>query len=80
MSQSASTARLKLEPGQHVHFIGIGGVSMSALALALHEKGFHITGSDMADSVTVKRLRAADIPVAREQAAARKSRKRPPLM
>ncbi len=70
MSQSASTARLKLEPGQHVHFIGIGGVSMSALALALHEKGFHITGSDKADSATVKRLRAADIPVARGQAAA----------
>ncbi|GAG23644.1 unnamed protein product, partial [marine sediment metagenome] len=55
MSQGVSTAHLKLKPGQHVHFIGIGGVSMSALALALHEKGFHITGSDNADSLTVKR-------------------------
>ncbi len=70
MSQGESPAHLKLEPGQHVHFIGIGGVSMSALALALHAKGFHITGSDKADSETIKRLNAADIPVALGQAAA----------
>lgn len=31
---------------KHVHFIGIGGISMSALALILNAKGYHITGSD----------------------------------
>lgn len=30
----------------HVHFIGICGVAMSALALAFHEKGVKVTGSD----------------------------------
>jgi UDP-N-acetylmuramate: L-alanyl-gamma-D-glutamyl-meso-diaminopimelate ligase len=31
---------------QKVHLIAIGGSAMHNLALALHEKGFHITGSD----------------------------------
>ena len=30
----------------HVHFIGIGGISMSGLAEILLEKGFTISGSD----------------------------------
>jgi UDP-N-acetylmuramate: L-alanyl-gamma-D-glutamyl-meso-diaminopimelate ligase len=29
-----------------VHFIAIGGSAMHNLALALHEKGYHVTGSD----------------------------------
>ena len=29
-----------------VHFISIGGAVMHNLALALHHKGYHITGSD----------------------------------
>lgn len=31
---------------QKVHFIAIGGSAMHNLALALHKKGYHITGSD----------------------------------
>ncbi len=30
----------------NVHFIAIGGSAMHNLALALHKKGFHVTGSD----------------------------------
>ena len=30
----------------HVHFIGIGGISMSGLARVLLSKGFQISGSD----------------------------------
>ncbi|MDY2789546.1 MAG: Mur ligase domain-containing protein, partial [Lachnospiraceae bacterium] len=30
----------------HVHFIGIGGISMSGFAELLHTAGFTITGSD----------------------------------
>lgn len=30
----------------HIHFIAIGGAAMHNLALALHQKGYHITGSD----------------------------------
>ena len=30
----------------HVHFIGIGGISMSGLAFILLQQGFQISGSD----------------------------------
>ncbi|MBT4153416.1 MAG: hypothetical protein HOE53_02090 [Candidatus Magasanikbacteria bacterium] len=30
----------------HIHFIGICGVAMSALAIAFHKKGYTVTGSD----------------------------------
>ncbi len=33
--------------GGRVHFIGIGGISMSALALVMMQKGFRVTGSDL---------------------------------
>ena len=29
-----------------LHFIAIGGAAMHNLALALHNKGYHVTGSD----------------------------------
>jgi len=64
-----STSHLELQPGQHVHFIGIGGVSMSGLALALHQEGFCVTGSDKHESQTVKRLRDNGVEVALGQAA-----------
>ncbi len=31
---------------KHIHFIGICGVAMSALAIALHKTGYTVTGSD----------------------------------
>ena len=37
---------LQLIPGQHIHFVGIGGVGLSAIARVLLEQGFHISGSD----------------------------------
>ncbi len=47
----------------HVHFIGIGGVSMSGLAEILIDRGFKVSGSDRQESPLTKRLRAlgADI-------------------
>lgn len=60
---------MHLKPPQHIHFIGIGGVSMSALAEALYAQGFVVTGSDTSDSERVQRLRAAGIPVYQGQAA-----------
>ena len=41
----------------HVHFIGIGGMSMSGLAFILREKGFHVTGSDRAESIETNYLK-----------------------
>ena len=37
-----------LAPGAHIHFIGIGGISMSGLALVMLKKGYKVTGSDRA--------------------------------
>jgi len=42
----------------HVHFIGIGGISMSGLAEVLLEKGFRISGSDTKPSELTDRLAA----------------------
>jgi len=46
------------------HFIGIGGSGMSGIAATLAAQGHRITGSDMADSETVRALRAAGVVVA----------------
>ena len=46
-----------------VHFVGIGGISMSGLAKILLKKGYKVTGSDMAESETVKMLKNAGIDV-----------------
>lgn len=41
----------------HVHFIGIGGISMSGLAEILLNEGYKVTGSDMKDSPIIGKLR-----------------------
>ncbi len=44
---------------KHVHFIGIGGISMSGLAEILLGKGFRISGSDNNASALTERLEKA---------------------
>ncbi len=41
---------------KHIHFVGIGGSGMSAIAEVLHTLGYVVTGSDQFDSPVVKRL------------------------
>ncbi len=43
----------------HIHFIGIGGISMSGLAEILLEEGFTVSGSDMKESLLTQQLSAA---------------------
>jgi UDP-N-acetylmuramate--alanine ligase len=40
-----------------VHFVGIGGVGMSGIAEVLHNLGYEVTGSDVKESDTTRRLR-----------------------
>jgi UDP-N-acetylmuramate--alanine ligase len=40
-----------------VHFVGIGGIGMSGIAEVLANLGYSVTGSDVAESANVKRLR-----------------------
>src|SRR6185437_8085778 len=47
-----------------LHFVGIGGIGMSGIAEVLHNLGYSVQGSDIAESGNVQRLRAAGIPVA----------------
>ena len=42
----------------HVHFIGIGGISMSGLAEILLKEGFTISGSDAKESSLTDHLTA----------------------
>ncbi len=42
---------------QTVHFVGIGGVSMSGLAEVLLSRGFSVSGSDMKESDALARLK-----------------------
>ncbi len=52
-----------LEHVKRVHFIGIGGSGMSALAGILHREGFSLTGSDNNESDTLAQIRKLGIPV-----------------
>lgn len=45
-----------LHPGSHIHFIGIGGISMSGLAQIALKNGFKVTGSDRNKSVITQKL------------------------
>jgi len=47
-----------------VHFVGIGGIGMSGIAEVLANLGYSVTGSDVADSANVKRLRDKGIKIA----------------
>lgn len=46
-----------------IHFIGIGGCSMSGLARILKSQGYHVTGSDVKESAFVNTLRKDGIEV-----------------
>ena len=48
--------KLKFNDPIHIHFIGIGGISMSGLAEILLEKGFTISGSDAKESDLTRML------------------------
>ena len=41
---------------QHIHFVGIGGIGMSGIAEVLINLGHQITGSDLRESDTTRRL------------------------
>ena len=41
---------------RHLHFVGIGGSGMSAIAEVLHKLGYTVSGSDQSDSATLRRL------------------------
>jgi len=51
----------------HIHFIGIGGIGMSALAMILAKNGYSISGSDTKKSLTLKELAENQIHIFQSQ-------------
>ena len=41
---------------KHIHFVGIGGAGMSAIAEILHKLGYRVSGSDQTDSGVTRHL------------------------
>src|SRR5574343_506499 len=46
---------------RHIHFIGIGGSGMSGIAEVLLNLGYQVSGSDLSDSATLRRLASLGI-------------------
>ena len=46
---------------RHIHFVGIGGAGMSGIAEVLLNLGYVVSGSDLSDSVALKRLQSLGI-------------------
>lgn len=49
-------SKLDWNTPKHIHFVGIGGISMSALATILQQRGWRISGSDLKQSTLTDRL------------------------
>ncbi len=57
----------ELQSDRPIHFIGIGGIGMSALAIILLRRGFCISGSDKSQSPTLSDLSKEKIKIFTEQ-------------
>ena len=52
-----------LNSGSYIHFIGIGGISMSSLALIVKQGGFKVSGSDITKTHLTDKLENAGIEI-----------------
>ena len=55
--------KINLGKTELIHFVGIGGIGMSGLALIMNSLGFKIQGSDISDSKNLSNLRKRKIPI-----------------
>ena len=62
-------AHIDFSTAKHIYFIGIGGISMSALARILVQKGINVSGSDIKESELTKKLEGEGIEVKYTQVA-----------
>ena len=49
-----------LQPGQHIHIVGVGGFGMSAIARVLLQRGCTVSGSDLRTNDFTRELAAAE--------------------
>ena len=55
--------KIKLAKSELIHFVGIGGIGMSGLALIMKQLGFKIQGSDIAYNKNIERLKTNNIKI-----------------
>ena len=54
---------MKFRKIKHIHFVGIGGIGMAALAELFHAQGHTVSGSDVVAGATFDRLRELGVRV-----------------
>jgi UDP-N-acetylmuramate--alanine ligase len=55
--------KIKLAKSELIHFVGIGGIGMSGLALIMKELGFKVQGSDISNNKNIERIKQKKIKV-----------------
>ncbi len=55
--------KIELAKSEIIHFIGIGGIGMSGLALIMQNMGFKVQGSDISNNKNIERLRKNKIKI-----------------
>ena len=55
--------KINLGKRKLIHFIGIGGIGMSGLALIMKGLGFRVQGSDISENKNIDRLKQKKIPI-----------------
>tara|TARA_B100001996_G_scaffold290062_1_gene230250 strand:- start:2018 stop:3409 length:1392 start_codon:yes stop_codon:yes gene_type:complete len=55
--------KINLGKTELIHFVGIGGIGMSGLALIMNELGYKIQGSDISNNKNIERLKKKKIPI-----------------
>ena len=58
-----------LKKAEKLHFVGVGGISMSSIAVFAKHRGYEVSGSDRAESEMTKRLEDSGIKVYHTHAA-----------
>ena len=55
--------KIKLAKSELIHFVGIGGIGMSGLALIMKDLGFKVQGSDISNNKNIERIKKKKIKV-----------------
>ena len=55
--------KIELAKTEIIHFIGIGGIGMSGLALIMKRMGFNVQGTDIKNNKNVERLKQDKIKI-----------------
>ena len=53
--------KIKLAKSELIHFVGIGGIGMSGLAVIMKDLGFKIQGSDISNNKNIERIKKKKI-------------------